>query len=148
MRANMPDGLAKRPQWKGFPVPYVLGWSGEGAPDFKVVDPATVAKCLKYRLCGLCGLSMRPPVAFLGGPRSAESGLYLDPPSHPDCAEYAARVCPHYAGGKGYADAAHLPDRESYVAAVRPVIVIARRFSRKGEFLQARGIVDRRDIET
>jgi hypothetical protein len=36
-------------------------------------------------------------MAFVGGPLSAAQRLYSDPPAHPECAVFSAKVCPFLA---------------------------------------------------
>src|SRR3954454_5930756 len=43
----------------------------------------------------MCGTSLEYDIAFLGGPKGAESRSYTDPPMHVACAEAALTLCPH-----------------------------------------------------
>ena len=106
----IPENLKDRPTYKGMPLPYVSPDQEGEVFDFKGVDPAKVADCLELRLCGLCGGGMGMTIAFLGGPISSESLCYTFPPMHEDCAEYAAKACPHLAKGKAYAEGTTLQD--------------------------------------
>ena len=106
----IPENLKDRPTYKGMPLPYVSPEQEGEVFDFKGVDPDKVADCLSLRLCGLCGGGMGMTIAFLGGPISGRSLYYTFPPMHEDCAEYAAKVCPHLAKGKAYADGTTLQD--------------------------------------
>ena len=106
----IPENLKDRPTYKGMPLPYVSPDQDGEVFDFKGVDPDKVADCLSLRLCGLCGGGMGMTIAFLGGPISGRSLYYTFPPMHEDCAEYAAKVCPHLAKGKAYADGTTLQD--------------------------------------
>jgi len=99
---HIPENLKDRPTYKGYVVPYSVMGEG-GVPDFKTNDVIKVARCLRLRLCALCGMKMHKEIAFLGGDISGESKLYTDGPMHEECAAYAAQVCPHLAKGKDYA---------------------------------------------
>lgn len=109
-KVEIPDHLINRPTYKGMPVPYTAPDVEGDVPDFKGVDPVKIAQCLRLRLCGLCGMKMHKEIVFLGGPISGETLYYTFPPMHEDCAEYAARVCPHLAKSKAYADGTDLED--------------------------------------
>lgn len=65
--------------------------------DFTAIWGPTVLRCGRERLCGICGKPLGYWIAFLGGPNSAASRAYVDPPFHPDCAEAALTLCPHIA---------------------------------------------------
>lgn len=96
----IPEKLASRPKdGRGFPISYVTRVDPHtGAPDFTVIDGEQVGICCRYNLCGLCGRQFEaPPIVFIGGPKSIGNRAFLDPPMHPECAEYAAKVCPHLA---------------------------------------------------
>jgi len=84
----------------------------DGKPDFAVVDFAAVFDLAGQKRCALCGTRMRGNrYAFIGGPVSKANHLYQDGPMHPDCASYAAEVCPFIAGRKDdYRDGGDRPD--------------------------------------
>lgn len=100
---TIPKSLARRPRFRGFPIPWTVKMLPGGIPDFKEIDDQKRQRALTKRLCGLCGASLPKVVAFVGGPIAARQGQYFDPPMHEDCAVYAAKVCPHLALGKDYA---------------------------------------------
>ena len=79
-----------RTAYQGNQVPFTLLWEG-GHPNFSEIDPKKVARCLKERLCGICGQMLGKRIAFIGGSRST---VFLDPPNHPACAETAFAACP------------------------------------------------------
>lgn len=98
----IPTRLARRPRdERGFPIPYAQYVDEAGAPDFRVLDGARTAECLSSRRCGLCGEALGAHIFFIGGPASAASGLFYDPPMHRDCAFFAIATCPHLARSKG-----------------------------------------------
>ncbi len=94
--------LAKRPRFKGLPVPYVQFIRTDGVPDFRVVDEAKKARCIQGRLCGLCGEPLEALIAFVGGPMCVRQRLYDEPPFHLNCAHDAFRICPYLVSGKDH----------------------------------------------
>lgn len=69
-----------------------------GVPDFKVIDPEAVIRCIYDRLCGLCGHRIMGRLHFIGGEASMRSKLFNDPAMHKACALYAYEVCPFLNG--------------------------------------------------
>jgi hypothetical protein len=78
---------------KGYPVPYFVGYV-DGRPDFRVVDPAKMRKCVRQRLCWVCGEKLGKFKAFTVGPMCAINRISGEPPSHRECAEWSAQACP------------------------------------------------------
>lgn len=96
---SIPDFLAHldvEPRRK-LPVPFSNVILPNGQPDFTTIDAGKIVACAKRRLCGVCGKALGYWVAFLGGPKSAESRAYLDPPMHEECARAAVELCPFIA---------------------------------------------------
>jgi hypothetical protein len=88
---------------RGYPVPYFVAWlgpdgkptpRGAGTPDFRVVHPGTIAQCHTLSLCWLCGMRLGSFRSFVIGPICALNRTSSEPPSHLECADYAARACP------------------------------------------------------
>lgn len=88
---------------RGFPVPWFVAWlddngkrvePGTGTPDFRIVDTPKVGEAYRRRLCWLCGRVLGQYMCFVVGPMCAINRASSEPPSHLDCAEYAARACP------------------------------------------------------
>ena len=105
---NMPDRIRRLPVSPlGWPVPWFVTWfdrdgkpceDGEGIPDFRVVNPAKIMSAVKKSRCWVCGQQMSAVFkAFVIGPMCAINKIISEPPSHRDCAIYAARVCPFLA---------------------------------------------------
>lgn len=91
---EVPERIAKLPRdRRGYPVPWFVAWI-DGQPDFRVIDPDRMARCVKERRCWLCGEPLGAYRAFVIGPMCAINRVSSEPPSHRDCAVYAARVCP------------------------------------------------------
>lgn len=91
---ELPKRMARLPvSSTGFPVPKFVHWQ-DGVPDFRVIEPGWVAKCFSKRLCWLCGEPMGRFMTFVIGPMCAINRVSSEPPSHRDCAIYAAKACP------------------------------------------------------
>lgn len=91
---NAPPQIAALPvEARGYPVPYFVE-TIDGEPDFRVVDPRRMERCHKLRLCWTCGRKLGGVLAFVLGPMCAITRTNPEPPSHPDCARFAATACP------------------------------------------------------
>jgi len=99
----MPARIATLPiDSRGYPVPWFVAWSqdgkpcrrGVGEPDFRIVHPEQIAVAHNKRLCWICGGVMGNYKTFLIGPMCAVNRISSEPPSHRDCATFAARACP------------------------------------------------------
>ena len=90
---------------RGLPIPFIVYRDIEGNAHFSINNVAAVDIVLAEKLCGLCGQPLKPGQFWLiGGPASSflEDGMYIDPPTHEECARYSAQVCaflaaPNYA---------------------------------------------------
>lgn len=78
---------------RGFPVPWFVAWI-DGAPDFRVVGPGKVVQAVRQQLCWICGQRLGAFKTFVIGPMCAVNRVSSEPPSHRDCAEFAAKACP------------------------------------------------------
>lgn len=64
-------------------------------PDFRLADYRHFAKAMRENLCWLCGKKFEQEMrCFVIGPMCAVNRISSEPPSHPECARFAARVCP------------------------------------------------------
>lgn len=90
----IPPRLSRRPRDRGYPVPWFVGVGADGAYDFRFVDPQRIVEAVRDRRCFMCGEPLGVVLAFVTGPMSAINRIAPEPPSHRECAEYAARVCP------------------------------------------------------
>jgi hypothetical protein len=101
---EVPKRLKANRVFAGMPVPFTFLWV-DGKPDFTVVDREPWLRCVKYKLCGLCGQKLGlSGMWFIGGPGSMQSRLFFDPPMHRECAEYALKVCPFLATPRDYSE--------------------------------------------
>ena len=78
---------------RGYPVPKFVEWI-DGQPDFRVVDSAHLSRCVRHRRCWICGEPLGGTFAFVIGPMCAVNRINAEPPSHVDCAQFAATACP------------------------------------------------------
>jgi hypothetical protein len=94
----MPGRIRALPRTKvGYPVPYFAATVG-GVRDFRVGDPDAFVACTSGRACWICGQRRRRrEAAFTIGPMCCVNRVTPDPPSHVECAEYAAKACPFMA---------------------------------------------------
>lgn len=101
---NLPRRIKKLPvDHRGFPVPRFVQWFDEeghatkfgvGRPDFRVADQRQFVACIKRRLCWICGDKLGKHIAFVIGPMCGVNRINSEPPSHRDCAIFAAETCP------------------------------------------------------
>jgi hypothetical protein len=95
---SIPKFLYHLPVYRGFPVPFTVYYV-DGKPDFRVNDAVKQRLCWNNTLCSVCGLKMQQgDFWFIGGPKSMQSGHFLDGPSHQRCAEFAINLCPYLNG--------------------------------------------------
>lgn len=96
-RSDLPS-LPKRMQTlpldaRGYPVPWFVAWLDD-KPDFRVVRPGGFSDAYNHRTCWLCGGKIEGKAAFVVGPMCGVNKISAEPPSHVECADYAARACP------------------------------------------------------
>lgn len=90
----MPARIRVLPRNKaGYPIPWFVA-DIDGERDFRIADASKMMTAVRQRLCWLCGIRMKPEVAFVIGPMCAVNRISSEPPCHPQCARYAAMVCP------------------------------------------------------
>lgn len=91
---TMPPRIARLPRDKhGRPVPWFVGWIDD-VPDFRVIRVDGILDAVRLRICWLCGDGLGANAAFVIGPMCALNRVSAEPPSHRDCATYAAQACP------------------------------------------------------
>ena len=91
---GLPPRMAALPRDKrGFPVPAFVRWFN-GAPNFAVVDIHHVERCFQQNRCWICGDKMGAYKCFVVGPMCCVNRVSAEPPSHRDCAIFAALNCP------------------------------------------------------
>jgi hypothetical protein len=79
---------------RGFPVPWFVDWIN-GEPEFRAMDMRKFRLAINRRLCWTCGNKLRDDEeVFVIGPMCAVNRISSEPPSHRECARYAALNCP------------------------------------------------------
>lgn len=78
---------------RGFPVPFFVAMIN-GEPDHRIADPRAMKACVEQNRCWICGGSLGRFKAFVIGPMCAVTSTVAEPPSHLECATYAAMACP------------------------------------------------------
>lgn len=66
----------------------------DGVPDFRIVARGKVAEAVSGNRCFICGEPLGRWLTFPVGPMNAINRTAPEPPSHKECATYAALVCP------------------------------------------------------
>jgi hypothetical protein len=94
---------------RGFPVPWFVAWR-HGQPDFRIVGPGKREVAYKRARCWVCGGPLGRLKASVIGPMCVVNKVTSEPPSHPECARYAARACPFLANPRMRRNEKHLPD--------------------------------------
>lgn len=121
----VPERLRSRPVQSGYPVPWFAARI-EGRYDFRVADADLIAPAIKKRLCWICGQPLGSYVSLPIGPISALNRVTAEPPSHKDCADWAAVACPFLAQAQdrraiGLPDIQPLPD---YATPTQPPVTV------------------------
>lgn len=108
---EMPDRIARLPRLGQYPVPFFVG-EVDGVPDFRVIRPRAIEDCVLGQLCWLCGQKLGAYKAFVLGPMCGITRTSAEPPSHKDCALYAALVCPFLANPERARREDNLPEHK------------------------------------
>lgn len=93
-------------------VPWFVAWV-DGLPDFRVIGPDKIYNAVRFELCWLCGRALAAHKYFVVGPMCAVNRISAEPPSHRDCALFAAKVCPFLAMPKAARRDANVPEAAS-----------------------------------
>jgi hypothetical protein len=78
---------------QGFPVPWFVAVIN-GTPDFRVIDRAKLRTAVLFQRCWLCGGHLGRTHTYVIGPMCMVNRISSEPPSHFECADFAARACP------------------------------------------------------
>jgi len=96
-RARFPDLPSRMRRLKvdhrGFPVPWFCHWQGD-EPQFHMLGKGKFSDAVKKRLCWICGEKLGRHLAFVIGPMCVINRITSEPPSHRECAIFAAKNCP------------------------------------------------------
>jgi hypothetical protein len=96
---EIPKFLSHLETYGGYPVPFVAKWI-DGKPDFRVVDPEKIERCVNEKLCAICGVRLGEFCWFIGGELCKANGLFVDPAMHEHCTEFSTRACAFLSGKK------------------------------------------------
>jgi hypothetical protein len=107
LRSDLPPltpRIAKLPvDERGYPVPFFVQWVNEqneptdpgvGRPEFRMMDSRKWMRCVKEKLCWVCGEKLGVHLAFPIGPMCSVNRVTSEPPSHLECAEWSVKGCP------------------------------------------------------
>jgi len=103
---------------RGFPVPYFVAWLKDGKecsprhgePDFRMVGAGKIVHCHKHGRCWLCGGLLGRYRTFVIGPMCCINRVSSEPPSHLECARYAAQTCPFLTQPRARRNEKELPE--------------------------------------
>lgn len=95
LSTEIPRKLKNRPRIGNMVVPYLATRGKNGEYLFAIVDERKRIKVARDNLCGVCGKGLPWKFYFIGGPRSLDSKMFVDPPMHAECAIYSLAVCPY-----------------------------------------------------
>lgn len=101
-----------RTDHRGFPVPWFVAWI-DGKPDFRVIGPRKIEQAVHGRRCWICGKRLGLYKAFVIGPMCAVNRVSSEPPSHRQCATFAARACPFLSQPKMRRNEIGLPEERT-----------------------------------
>lgn len=99
---------------RGYPVPWFVAWPN-GEPDFRVIDHEKIERAIHYELCWICGERLGRHQTFVFGPSGGIQRLTLEPPSHHECATWAAQNCPFCANPSARHRTHNMPDGGSKI---------------------------------
>jgi hypothetical protein len=101
---DIPKFLSHLKTYGGYPVPFFQMWI-DGKPDFRVIDPEKVGRCVNEKLCAICGVHLGEFCYFIGGNLCKDNHLFVDPAMHEQCADFSTRACAFLSGKKAeYSD--------------------------------------------
>ena len=109
---EIPDRMKRFPvDDRGFPVPYFVQYVN-GKPDFRTMDGEKLAICVRHRRCWLCGQPLGKFMVFVAGAMCVVNKNSAEPPSHYECARYAAMACPFLTQPKMRRNEKDLPEHK------------------------------------
>lgn len=106
---ELPERMRSLPTSRGYPVPFFVAWVN-GEADFRVFDGEKLHACVLFDLCWLCGQKLGTWKTFVVGPMCIINRTSSEPPSHKDCAIFAAKACPFLTRPKARRREADLPE--------------------------------------
>ena len=81
---------------RGYPIPRFIDRKADqdGKPDFRIMNGEYLVRCVKNKLCWICGDVLGRNMTFPIGPMCAINRNTAEPPSHLECCRYSVKVCP------------------------------------------------------
>jgi len=114
----IPDRMKRLPiSNKGYPVPWFVAFHN-GDWDFRVIGPGKIESAVKRKLCWLCGQPLGVHQVFTLGPMCSVNRVSAEPPSHLECADYAARACPFLSKPKMRRNEVDMPEEHQPPAGI------------------------------
>jgi hypothetical protein len=102
---------------RGYPIPFFVDRRADrvdgGDPDFRIMSASSMTRCIKEKLCWICGKKLGPMMCFAVGPMCGINRTNSEPPSHGTCAFWSARACPFFSQPKRLRDDEGLPEGDS-----------------------------------
>lgn len=89
-----PPRIAALPVFRGYPVPWFVGWLDNGEPEFRGADGRKLVRAVRERLCWVCGDYLGTRMTFVAGPMCGINRTSAEPSCHLECARYSAKNCP------------------------------------------------------
>jgi ferredoxin len=81
---------------RGFPVPWFVAWQ-DGKPVFPAMDGEKLIAAIRFGHCWVCGQPLGRHKVYVIGPMCIANRISSEPPSHLECARFAAQHCPFLA---------------------------------------------------
>lgn len=78
----------------GRKIPWFVAVDEDGVPDHRIARAEAIREATTQGLCWLCGIPRGKEAAFVIGPMCTVNRVAPEPPSHFECARYAADACP------------------------------------------------------
>lgn len=92
---DLPDRMKHLPlDPRGYPIPAFVETLPDGSRDFRIMSRAHFAKAVRHDACWICGDRLGSFKSFAVGPMCVCNKISAEPPSHHECAEFAAVACP------------------------------------------------------
>jgi hypothetical protein len=86
------ENLPRDPE-RGYPIPFFVAYIN-GKADFRIADDEKRVRCVREKLCWICGERLGKYLSYVIGPMCAVNRVSAEPAMHRDCAEYSVAVCP------------------------------------------------------
>lgn len=95
----------------GWPIPWFVHVDPlTGKEDFRVIGEGKIARAYHEKICWICGVTLGKFKTFVIGPMCAVNRISSEPPSHLECAKFAAKVCPFLTNPKKEYRSGNLPE--------------------------------------